>query len=88
MASIGYLFRIKEIVSIIPQFQAGVNYSILQISDKTWQAFEPIIAPGLIISVNLSKNFFLLISADWSFIFETGGTIQNLNINAGLGVRI
>jgi hypothetical protein len=85
LAGLGYSFRIKQIISIVPQFQAGINYSILQIGDKTWQAFEPIIAPGLIISVNLSKNFFLLVSADWSFIFETGGTIQNLNINAGFG---
>ena len=88
LAGIGYSFRIKEILSIVPQFQAGINYSILQMNDKTWQAFEPIIAPGLIISVNLSKKFFLLVSADWSFIFETGGTIQTFNINAGLGISI
>ncbi len=88
MASIGYSFRIKEILSIIPQFQAGLNYSILQTNAITWQSFEPIIAPGLIISFNLSKNFRLLVSADWSFIFETTGAVHNININAGVGVSI
>ncbi len=88
MAGIGYSFRIKEILSIIPQFQAGFNYSILQTYNKTWQAFEPIIAPGFLISFSLSKNFYILVSADWSFIFETSGTIQNLNINAGICVKI
>jgi hypothetical protein len=88
MVSIGYSFRIKEILSIIPQFQAGANYSILQINDIKYQSFEPMIAPGLIISFNLSKNFRIVVSTDWSFIFETTGAVQNININAGIGVSI
>jgi hypothetical protein len=88
MVNIGYSFHIKEILAIVPQFQVGINYSILQMNEKTWQSVEPVIAPGLIISLNLSKNIYVLISADWSFIFETTGTVQSININAGLGFNI